>query len=58
MIISRTPLRVGLAGGGTDIRDHYGTGYGPDVNGELRLTRKLNIRNTFLLWLHESRYFG
>ena len=28
MIISRTPLRVSLAGGGTDIQDYYRTGYG------------------------------
>jgi D-glycero-alpha-D-manno-heptose-7-phosphate kinase len=28
MIISRTPLRVSLAGGGTDIQDFYATGHG------------------------------
>ena len=28
MIISRTPLRVSLAGGGTDILDYYATGHG------------------------------
>jgi len=28
MIISRTPLRVSFAGGGTDLADYYKTGYG------------------------------
>lgn len=32
MIISRTPLRVSFAGGGTDIADYYRTGYGSVVS--------------------------
>lgn len=32
MIISRTPLRVSLAGGGTDIGDYYRTGHGSVVS--------------------------
>jgi len=27
MIISRTPLRISLAGGGTDVWDNYRSGY-------------------------------
>lgn len=32
MIISRTPLRVGFAGGGTDLADYYRTGFGAVVS--------------------------
>lgn len=32
MIISRTPLRVSFAGGGTDIHDYYRTGHGSVVS--------------------------
>src|SRR3990167_1907148 len=32
MIISRTPLRVSLAGGGSDLQDYYKTGYGAVVS--------------------------
>lgn len=32
MIISKTPLRVSFAGGGTDIADYYRTGYGSVVS--------------------------
>ena len=32
MIISRTPLRVSFAGGGTDIADYYHTGFGAVVS--------------------------
>lgn len=32
MIISRTPLRVSFAGGGTDIADYYRTGFGSVVS--------------------------
>jgi len=32
MIISRTPLRVSFAGGGTDIADYYRTGFGAVVS--------------------------
>jgi hypothetical protein len=28
MTISKTPLRISFAGGGTDIADHHRTGYG------------------------------
>jgi len=36
MIISRTPLRVSFAGGGTDIQDYYKTGYGAVVSTAIR----------------------
>jgi D-glycero-alpha-D-manno-heptose-7-phosphate kinase len=36
MIISKTPLRVSFAGGGTDIADYYGTGYGVVVSSAIR----------------------
>jgi len=58
MIISRALLSFSLAGGGTDIKDHYGTDSSLVMNFELRLTRKLNIQKTFPLWLHTLRYLG
>jgi D-glycero-alpha-D-manno-heptose-7-phosphate kinase len=36
MIISRTPLRVSFAGGGTDIADYYHTGFGTVVSCAIR----------------------
>jgi len=36
MIISRTPLRVSFAGGGTDIQDYYKTGYGAVVSAAIK----------------------
>ena len=32
MIISRTPLRISFAGGGSDLRSYYQTGYGAVVS--------------------------
>jgi D-glycero-alpha-D-manno-heptose-7-phosphate kinase len=32
MIISRTPLRISFAGGGSDLEDYYSTGYGAVVS--------------------------
>ncbi len=32
MIISRTPLRASLAGGGTDFHEYYKSGYGAVVS--------------------------
>jgi len=36
MIISKTPLRVSFAGGGTDIADYYRTGYGAVVSSAIK----------------------
>jgi len=47
MIISRTPLRVGFAGGGTDIRDYYKTGYGAVVSSAIKKYVYVTINKRF-----------
>ena len=47
MIISRTPLRVSFAGGGTDIRDYYKTGYGAVVSSAIKKYVYVTINKRF-----------
>jgi len=47
MIISRTPLRVSFAGGGTDILDYYGTGYGAVTSATIRKYMYVTVNRRF-----------
>ena len=47
MIISKTPLRVSFAGGGTDIRDYYKTGYGAVVSSAIKKYVYVTINKRF-----------
>jgi len=47
MIISRTPLRVSFAGGGTDIRDYYKTGHGAVVSSAIKKYVYVTINRRF-----------
>ena len=47
MIISRTPLRVSFAGGGTDIRDYYRTGHGEVVSSAIKKYVYVTINKRF-----------
>jgi GDP-D-mannose dehydratase len=47
MIISKTPLRVSFAGGGTDIADYYRTGYGAVVSSAIRKYVYVTVNKRF-----------
>ena len=47
MIISRTPLRVSLAGGGTDIADYYRTGFGAVVSSTIKKYVYVTVNKRF-----------
>jgi len=47
MIISRTPLRVSFAGGGTDIPDYYRTGYGAVTSATIRKYMYVTVNRRF-----------
>jgi len=47
MIISRTPLRVSFAGGGTDIQDYYKTGYGAVVSASIKRYMYVTVNKRF-----------
>jgi len=47
MIISRTPLRVSFAGGGTDIRDYYKTGHGAVVSSAIKKYVYVTVNKRF-----------
>lgn len=47
MIISKTPLRVSFAGGGTDIHDYYKTGYGAVVSSAIKKYVYVTINKRF-----------
>jgi D-glycero-alpha-D-manno-heptose-7-phosphate kinase len=47
MIISRTPLRVSFAGGGTDILDYYKTGYGAVTSSTIRKYMYVTVNRRF-----------
>ena len=47
MIISRTPLRVSLAGGGTDIKDYYGTGHGSVLSTAIKNYMYVTVNRRF-----------
>ncbi|MCU0853243.1 MAG: GHMP kinase [Thermoplasmata archaeon] len=47
MIVSRTPLRVSFAGGGTDIADYYRTGYGAVVSCAIRKYVYVTVNKRF-----------
>jgi len=47
MIISRTPLRVSLAGGGTDIKDYYGSGYGSVLSMAIKKYMYVTVNRRF-----------
>ena len=47
MIISRTPLRVSFAGGGTDIPDYYRTGYGAVTSSTIRKYMYVTVNRRF-----------
>jgi D-glycero-alpha-D-manno-heptose-7-phosphate kinase len=47
MIISKTPLRVSFAGGGTDIADCYRTGYGAVVSSAIRKYVYVTVNKRF-----------
>jgi D-glycero-alpha-D-manno-heptose-7-phosphate kinase len=47
MIISRTPLRVSFAGGGTDIPDYYKTGYGAVTSSTIRKYMYVTVNRRF-----------
>ena len=47
MIISRTPLRVSLAGGGTDFKDYYRTGYGSVVTCAIKKYAYITVNKRF-----------
>jgi len=47
MIISRTPLRVSFAGGGTDIADYYRTGFGAVVSCAIRKYAYVTVNKRF-----------
>jgi D-glycero-alpha-D-manno-heptose-7-phosphate kinase len=47
MIISKPPLRVSFAGGGTDIADYYRTGYGAVVSSAIRKYVYVTVNKRF-----------
>ena len=47
MIVSRTPLRVSFAGGGTDLQDYYKTGYGAVVSASIKKYMYVTINKRF-----------
>jgi D-glycero-alpha-D-manno-heptose-7-phosphate kinase len=47
MIISRTPLRVSLAGGGTDIQDYYRSGYGSVLSMAIKKYMYVTVNRRF-----------
>jgi len=47
MIISRTPLRVSLAGGGTDIQDYYKNGHGSVLSTAIRKHMYVTVNRRF-----------
>jgi D-glycero-D-manno-heptose 1,7-bisphosphate phosphatase len=47
VIISRTPLRVSLAGGGTDIKDYYSTGHGSVLSTAIRNYMCVTVNRRF-----------
>jgi len=47
MIISRTPLRVSFAGGGTDIADYYRNGYGAVVSSSIKKYVYVTVNKRF-----------
>jgi D-glycero-alpha-D-manno-heptose-7-phosphate kinase len=47
MIISRTPLRVSFAGGGTDIPDYYRNGYGAVTSATIRKYMYVTVNRRF-----------
>lgn len=47
MIISRTPLRVSFAGGGTDLADYYRTGFGAVVSCTIRKYVYVTVNKRF-----------
>lgn len=47
MIISRTPLRISFAGGGTDLPSYYETGYGAVLNAAIDKYIYVIVQNSF-----------
>ena len=47
MIITKTPLRVSFAGGGTDICDYYKTGYGAVVSAAINKYMYITVNKRF-----------
>ena len=47
MIITKTPLRVSFAGGGTDIIDYYKTGYGAVVSAAINKYMYITVNKRF-----------
>ena len=47
IIISKTPLRMSFAGGGTDIADYYRTGYGAVVSSAIRKYVYVTVNKRF-----------
>ena len=47
MIVSRTPLRVSFAGGGTDLQDYFKTGYGAVVSASIKKYMYVTINKRF-----------
>ena len=47
MIISRTPLRISFAGGGTDIPNYYNTGYGAVVSTAIKKYMYVTVNKRF-----------
>jgi len=47
MIISRTPLRISFAGGGTDIPDYYRTGYGAVLSTAIKKYMYVTVNKRF-----------
>lgn len=47
MIISRTPLRVSLAGGGTDIQDYYRTDHGSVLSAAIKQYMYITVNKRF-----------
>ena len=47
MIISKTPLRISFAGGGTDLPSYYMTGYGAVVNAAIDKYIYVIVKNSF-----------
>lgn len=47
MIITRTPFRISLAGGGTDINTFYGSGYGAVVSATINKYMYITINKRF-----------
>lgn len=47
MIISKTPLRISFAGGGTDLPSYYKTGYGAVVNAAIDKYIYVIVKDSF-----------